>query len=349
MPRRLLAALLTAAALAGCGADGPQRSVPLRDGHLQLGFNEDLALVTRTADTARWQRFIDADADLHLRAGSTILRTPIHWDAIQPREGGPMDFSAWDRIVDTMERSGVKVLLVLGGPPDWARATPRRCPACPGGPPDAAHLDDWERFAAAVVQRYRSRLVGLEAWNEPNLPGFWQGPPDARAYTRLLCAAHRALKGKDVPLGGGSLATGPGFKEYLATMFAAGAGDCMEALSFHPYPHSTDLTGPSSEFRRVFTAVRALRDRHAKSLRLWPTEIGLSVGGPFDEADQARVLAEAYRQLDEMGRDDVDLVIVHTLVGQVRNPGGAGYGVVRAHPGGLVERPAYRALARRGK
>jgi len=290
-----------------------------------VGFNESLAQTHRLRDPVAWQRLIDVDARLHHDAGSTVLRTVLHWDATEPAPGR-FDFSVPDEIVGRYGRQGVRVLFVVDGTPRWA----------------AGRLAPWRRYVRAVSQRYAGRIVGLDVFNEPNMSGH--AIPPSR-YARLLCAAYGAADQR-VPIGGGALAGGPSLGPYLAAMLRAGAGPCMDAISFHPYPDALDVTARQSLFQRMFATVRALRDRYAPGKPLWVTETGWRAETRAGEQVQAVVLVGILDAVEQMPQHDVRLLLFHTLVGDPLAPGGASYGIVDLVAGGaLRKRVAYRVLA----
>jgi polysaccharide biosynthesis protein PslG len=352
----LIAAAIAAAILAGVllgrGHDEPH--VARAQLPFAVGFNEALALTHRSPDPARWRRLIDLDARLHRDIGSTVLRTPLHWDATE-RARGHFDFSVPDTLVARYAAAGVRILFVLDGAPRWARDPAlSRCLRCFSVPPADSRLADWRRFVAHVATRYRGRIAGIDIWNEPNLNGYWRDVPvDPARYTRLLCSAHRAAAGR-VPVGGGALAapltttaSGMSLPRFLGEMLRAGAGRCMDALSFHPYPDTPEVASKRSAFQRTFAIVRRLRDRYAPRKPLWVTETGWRAQTRADESLQARVLVRVLRAVEDMPEHDVKLLLFHTLVADPVAPGGAAYGIVGIGPGGAPRpRAAYHALAR---
>jgi hypothetical protein len=292
---------------------------------LAVGFNESLAQTHHPAAAVAWQRLIDLDARLHHDVGSTVLRTVLHWSGAEPQRGR-FDFSVPDELVARYGAQGVRILFVLDGVPRWARG-----------------IADWRAFVAAVARRYAGRIVGVDVFNEPNYTAV---PIAPARYVRLLCAAHDAAGGR-VRIGGGALANGPALAPYLTAILRGGAGRCMDALSFHPYPNIAAVASPRSSFMRTFRVVRALRDRYARGLPLWATETGWRAAARPDEAVQARVLVGILHAVERMPQHDVQLLLFHTLVGDPLAPGGAAYGIVElARGGGVRPRAAYRALAR---
>jgi hypothetical protein len=290
-----------------------------------VGFNESLAQTHHPPGIAAWHRLIDVDARLHHNVGSTVLRTVLHWDATEPQPGH-FDFTLPDELLSRYSAQGVRLLFVLDGVPRWA-----------GG-----RLAPWRTFVATVAERYRGRIAGIDIFNEPN---FTAAPIAPRRYVQLLCAAYAAV-GHRVAVGGGALASGPSLAPYLTTMLRAGAGRCMDALSFHPYPQAAAVASPRSDFARTFAVVRRLRDRFAPGLPLWVTETGWRAAGRPGELLQSVVLVGILHAVEDMPEHDVRLLLFHTLVGDPIAPGGADYGIVELEPDGTLRpRLAYRALA----
>ena len=147
-----------------------------------------------------------------------------------------------------------------------------------------------------MANRYGTKLAGIEIYNEPNSAKYWGGPADPLQYTQFLCAGYRGAQAANVrvPIAGGSLA--PNQKSvngdmrmdwFLNAMFQDGAASCMDVISFHPYPFSTDLTSANSLFQQEFAQIRKTRDYWAPSMRLWVSETGLSLQDSRDHAGPA--------------------------------------------------------------
>jgi len=68
-------------------------------------------------------------------------------------------------------------------------------------------LAAYARAAAQLHVRYAAANPVWEIWNEPNLPQYWNGPPDVGAYITLLAATSTALRAagaRDIWTGGTS-------------------------------------------------------------------------------------------------------------------------------------------------
>ncbi len=138
-----------------------------------------------------------------------------------------------------------------------------------------SNLDAW---AAGLESSVRASKDSIEAWeigNEPNLDSSfgWAAPPNAADYTRVLCRAYHSIKRAApsaivvsaalAPTGRvgvsweghkGYCAPGAGCsgyfqdeREFLREMLQAGAGDCLDALGYHPYGFAAPYDAAPSE------------------------------------------------------------------------------------------------------
>ena len=136
-----------------------------------------------------WWRPETADRDLGLMAdaGFGWVKQWFAWQDIEGEAPGVFDWAVTDRIVDQVEKHGLK-LLVRVSPSDtefWA-----------GAPPENA--DDFAVFVGAMAKRYRGRIQAYQVWNEPNLSREWGGKPvDPAGYAVLLKKTYAAIKAAD--------------------------------------------------------------------------------------------------------------------------------------------------------
>jgi hypothetical protein len=227
-PIALLAAVLAALTIAAPAA-----------ARIPIGFNEDYSLTRIWADSATATPWVNADAGAAAAAGATVSRTPLYWRGVQPTKGA-WNWGTYDRIVNAYAARGMRVIVNVSGTPDWAG------------------VDDFPAFVTALADRYGAKHAGIEICNEPDSAKYWGAPADPALYTQFLCAGYRGAQAANVrvPIAGGSLA--PNQKSvngdmrmdwFLNGMFQNGAGACMDAISFHPYPFGTDLTSASSLFQ----------------------------------------------------------------------------------------------------
>ncbi|MEA2123442.1 MAG: polysaccharide biosynthesis protein PslG, partial [Solirubrobacteraceae bacterium] len=140
-----------------------------------------LAFAPATASAkARWFGFNDnstiahrltpkQDAKLLARAGANAARITVDWSWVQYQRGGRFNFDFYDPIFRAWRARGIRPVLVVTGAPKWAWTPWVWCVASDCHfPPDRSHDADWQRFVAAVAQRFPS-AVAIEVWNEPNL------------------------------------------------------------------------------------------------------------------------------------------------------------------------------------
>jgi hypothetical protein len=132
---------------------------------------------------------------------------------------------------------------------------------------DVAAYDDFARFVAAFVSRYRGIVDHVIIWNETNLSFEWgYRPVDPVAYTELLRTVYPLAKAAnpDLVVLGGALAptleppgSPAGLNDllYLERMYQAGAAPFFDGLAAHAYGlRSSPEADPAPDvlnFRRV--------------------------------------------------------------------------------------------------
>jgi GH35 family endo-1,4-beta-xylanase len=132
----------------------------------------------------------ERDLRLAREAGFTWVKQLFPWAFIEGDGKGRFEWQEPDRIVEAVNRAGLKLIVRLDMQPAWARAD-RVFPIV--GPPD--RLADWGDFIYALSTRYKGRIAAYQIWNEPNLAREWGGrPPNAAEYVRLLQVAYQAVK-----------------------------------------------------------------------------------------------------------------------------------------------------------
>lgn len=208
--------------------------------------------------------------DMMCDAGISWVRTDFEWFRAQKDEGGPFDFSRFNAVVDDARARGLNVLPILMSAPKWAQ------PEITGSrpfivQPDPSFMDAWRAFVRETTRHFKGRLSAIEVWNEENHPAFWLNP-DAAAYVALLRAAYEEIKTVDpsitVLLGG--LAGVP--LDYIEALYAAGAKDCFDAMSVHPYNWPNP---PDGELERQLDGLKAKMAEHGDAGKpIWITEIG---------------------------------------------------------------------------
>ncbi len=245
------------------------------------------------------------------RGGVDSVRIPIEWGAVQPTQGGALDFSAVDSIVARAADAGLEVLPYLSGAPTWAEPTvwvpgSNRTVKAPSHlPASGAAATAWSNFLAQAVARYGPNgsfwaqnptvpvrpIRTWQVWNEENFK-YFVAKPNPAEYGKLVTLSSTAIKSVD-----------PGAKVVLGGMFALPKGcrskampkqnycaaDFLELMyqttpgikgkfngvALHPYSYFyPELTPRIEEFRSV------LKKNHDAGKGLWITELGWSSQRP---------------------------------------------------------------------
>lgn len=284
------------------------------------------------------------------RTGARIIRFPLTWATVQPRDDDRWNWAVYDRLFAAARSRGLGVILTPTDAPCWAHPL-LGCSAATGAeaqPPDRGFDGAWEEFIRQVVGRYPD-LIGLEVWNEPNSSPFWAPVPDPERYTELLKGAYRASKSvrPDIPVLFGGLAPNTGSRsgqidnlEFLRRAYDAGAAGYFNAIAIHPYPIPFNRPDYRQRTLRLVAAVRKLAwGRQHVRLPIWATEIGISTagGGSVTDSAQARRLNALYHLLARV--PDIPVVVVHRLFDQPGSGGSEdGWGLLRSD---LSAKPAY--------
>jgi hypothetical protein len=249
-------------------------------------------------------------------AGVRWVRANVAWSGAEPDTKGVLNegyLLQIDYAVNRARAAGIEVLMPFSdGVPYWASADPAKFRDAAGGhwnkywrPTSPA---DYADFARTMVSRYHGLGVhAFEVWNEPNTSKFWPSGPDAVSYSTLLAAAYPAIKTADpaatVLVGGLS----KNDYDYVAQLYAAGAGPFFDALAVHPYTGVADPTwcwneGTTTKLAKdAFCGIEEVRNTMVangdSAKGIWLTEFGWSTNtGAYgvSEATQADFLTKAF-------------------------------------------------------
>jgi spore germination protein YaaH len=263
----------------------------------------------------------------------------VEWFRYNPGPG-QYDWGALDRIVDSANAAGIKVLFSVVKAPQWSR---------PSGDTDQGPPADpnvYGEFLKAMASRYKGRVAAYEIWNEQNLYYEWGGlggKLNAGKYVQLLKVAYQAIKSVDpnATVISGAL-TPTGYNDgniaiddrvYLEQMYQAGMKNYCDAVGAHPsgYNNPPDAKWetyadpsasfnakghPSWFFRGTLESYRNIMIKYGDSAkRIWVTEFGwASVEGlgvapapgyeyaaDNTEAEQAQYITQAYQLAKSWG------------------------------------------------
>jgi len=150
--------------------------------------------------------------------GAGWNRWPLYWDRVEI-EPGEYDWLAYDKLVATDIRHGLRTnAILLGRPAFWQAGTgisnlfqPIFADGTDSGGPDVAiNLGNpWAQFVHYAVMRYMpggvlaqnndfgadAGIRAWEVWNEPDVPQFWNA--GSETYARLLKVAAIIIKTVD--------------------------------------------------------------------------------------------------------------------------------------------------------
>lgn len=343
-PAPLAALVLLVVALAsvasGCGGgEETTSSAEPEQGATVFGFNE-----------ARAQEA--AESGLLGDSGAGFVRVALNWATVEPVEG-QRNFAPYDAINAALEAAGLKPLWVVTSAPCWAAGT--ECvEQVPNLAPDPGQVDAFGEFTAEVAERYPEAL-GIEVWNEPNIPNFWKPAPDPELYREALAAAAEAVDeaGSDVPvLMAGPSPTTPDvaaedptkleFTQFIRDVMSGPDAPAVDAIALHPYSlfQEGDAVDESIE---LYEQGVATAEEVAPGVPIWVTEIGLTTEGQYaiTPDEQAAGLGAIVGRLAD---DGVPVIAIHRFFDQPDSPlmFERGFGVV---DGAGAPKPSFCAPA----
>ena len=263
---------------------------------------------------------MERELDLVADAGGDTVRIDLAWSSLETNGKG--DFSSWyvtkaDTFLTEARERGLNVIGTLWATPCWASSAPEDKKLGCEGPWWDRGVDryapvnpsDYADAAAWVAQRWGSKLVALEIWNEPNLPDKYslQAPDPAVAYAEILKAAYPKVKqvAPGLRVVGGALAFSDG--TFLERLYDLGIKDHFDAFSIHPYNEWRDPDDPWKTEWRKYTFltgipwVRSVMEAHGDGEKgLWLTEFGFSTCGTgstwcVTEDQQAEFINDSFR------------------------------------------------------
>ncbi|MFT3783667.1 MAG: beta-galactosidase [Nibricoccus sp.] len=260
---RLFAGALALSLLSSCSTPTGSQKESDKWTTSTLGLCEDYPEETRSLAHAY------EDLELAERSGAKGLRIAFGWDAIEP-ERGQYDWAFWDEFVHTaVKKYHIRLIPYVCYTPKWAakdqgenfwRSPPR----------DA---EDFARFMAAIVHRYRDDISSWELWNEPDNPAYWLGTHEE--FADLVRAGSLAVRESDpratIVLGG--LA---GETDFLEQLFAidkiAPAVDVVNIHSYFETWHPDPIESLPSYVERAASIVKT----YGENEPLWMAETGYS-------------------------------------------------------------------------
>ncbi|MBN2498485.1 MAG: beta-galactosidase [Deltaproteobacteria bacterium] len=304
--------------------------------------------------------------DLAIQARVRAFRWELPWSRIEP-QAGELDFSSYDRVVDSLHEAQIDYLGLLSYGNPWASSATSSNDKFP--PDDPA---DFAAYVRAAVSRYRDRVSRWEVWNEQNAGyRFWLPESDPAAYAELLEAASAAAREADpgctVAYGGTFFAPQgiQGAVDFIEASYRAAPalGESFDAMAFHPYmlyppavPPESKQALPPFDYLEQRSLVEMIRDVRAVlaahgdgDKAIWITELGWPEFETVPADLQAAWLARAYLLALSEG---VELICWYTLQDSSGHdaPWEDCFGLVRGDADPLAppepeRKPAFHALA----
>ncbi len=222
------------------------------------------------------------------------IKQQVEWIVYEPSKGN-FQWGELDRLVNSANAAGIKVLFSVLRSPKWANAEP-------DGPPQ--NFNDLGDFFAAMASRYKGRVHAYEVWNEQNLAREWRGHGlSASRYVELLRICYNRIKAADpdavvvagalTPTGVNDPAIAIDDRLFLRQMYEAGLRGVSDAVGVHPsgfanppdssWPNNLSAA-PSHNNHPSFYFRNTMEDYHNIMVeygdgrkQLWPTEFGWAV------------------------------------------------------------------------
>jgi len=260
--------------------------------------------------------------------GFNWVKQQVEWAVYEPSKGA-YNWSELDRLVNSANAAGVRVLFSVLRSPAWANSAP-------DGPP--RNFNDLGDFLGALAARYKGRVHAYEVWNEQNLAREWHGHAlSASSYVDLLRIGYSRIKAADpdaVVVAGALTPTGvndPSIaiddRLFLRQMYEAGLRGVCDAVGVHPsgFANPPDTSwpnnlskAPSHNNHPSFYFRNTMEDYHNimaeygdGGKQLWPTEFGWAVtpspqpGYEYaaynNEATRAQWIVQAYQMSKAWG------------------------------------------------
>jgi len=222
--------------------------------------------------------------------GVTWVRWDIEWRTIE-KERGTYNWETSDKVAKTAQKYGIKSLIIIHLPPEWAIQEGLYNENRQSPPKD---FEDFAYFAKQVAIRYKESTYGpieyFEIWNEPNLEGGWYPASNAESYTELLKLSYTAIKeaNPDATVISGGLAMAVTKDnnispvDFINSLYDAGAKGYFDAIALHPYTYPA---APNSEIEwngwKSIDSIREIMVKNGDSdKKIWITEYGAPTYGP---------------------------------------------------------------------
>lgn len=246
-------------------------------------------------------------------AGIGLVRQTMDWSIIE--QGGTFNFAGYDSFVGAAASNGLNVMPILFRAPEAKSRAPKKRKKGDRATYPPKRNGDFAKFAKAAAQRYgpngsfwmqnptipKRPITVWQLWNEPNLPVYWGGKPNAREYVKFQAAGAKAIKSVDKRaeiLTAGlpdSRNSKPPLDRYIAQLYRAGGKGAFDILAINGYNKTA-----AGAIQKLKSIRNLMDDQGDKGGKMWVTEIGWADRGPpcpynIGAAGQAREAASLLR------------------------------------------------------
>jgi hypothetical protein len=244
-----------------------------------------------------------------------MLFSSLHTQASEVENGEEFGYgfnvAAWD--IGLLQSMGFNWMKVFNGP--GSRLPVNILLRVDANAGHLGNLSAFGDFVGQLAQEQKGFVDAYEIGNEPNLDASygWTISPNAADYATLLCQAYTNIKAVDpnaIIVSAGLAPTGrvqgnwnghPGHnslfqdeREFFKEFIAAGGGNCLDSVGYHPYGFSADYdaepdipSGDSTQncangfcFRGVEKIYELMLANGLGEKTLWATEYGWLVEPP---------------------------------------------------------------------
>lgn len=176
------------------------------------------------------------------------------------------------------------------------------------------YFDAFINYVRLVATECKGKVKAYEIWNEPNQKDFnYQIAQNRYSYTasdyfELLKAAHDTIKEIDPDakiVGGSFLIGGTVTSGWMEELFKSGAGDYMDAFSFHVYTYKDG--DAEMAMRAAYDRVEKVLDDNRFTGEVWLTETGYYSGTAdcsVSEQEQASLVIRSKLAWDDYLKDN---------------------------------------------
>lgn len=232
------------------------------------------------------------------------------WTQLEPSEG-VFNWATMDQEVGISTGAGQQFIFTL---PIYNQNWSQK--GCADTHCSTSVMLQYYQFVKTLVLHYKGVISLWEIWNEPNLPGSWNGEtnPIPDEYMDVLKTASRAIRDADptatILLGG--LAFPENQYGYLDRLLALGAGNYFDKYNFHTYGSNPDplVADALNNTRMEMTKWNQVKP-------IWITETSLTairfsdMTPPGDETQKAAYLVRTFAIV--LSTSGVERVVWHAL------------------------------------